>query len=96
MAAIQGAINSMLGSASHAVKTVQSYAAKAISPITGATAGAIEMSATASRISAQQLAAQRAAQSSRDAIQAKTAQRQKFAGYLTKQVDKEGDETWQA
>lgn len=98
MASIQGSINSMLGSASHAVSMVKSYRASmakqpmAKQPPAGNTHPAAEPTPTRStRVSVQQLAAQRAKQSAADAVAAKITQRRNFMEYLAQRPATIGD-----
>lgn len=81
MGSVQGSINSMLGSVSQAIKTVQKYASAAISPQTAA-AGMASGKVAEAASSIQQLAAERARKSSKDAVAAKAIQRSAFMDHI--------------
>lgn len=90
MASIQGSINSMIGSASHAIRSVKTYEAIkarriAESAKEGATAATGMVPAAPSGISPQQQAAAKAQQSVKNAIEAKKIQRRNFMDYLSRQ-----------
>lgn len=78
MGAIQGAINSMIGSASHAVRAVGAYQALKAKNDAAATKGA-------EGTSPQAQARDRAMQSAANEQQAKSTQRRNFLEYLKKQ-----------
>lgn len=89
MNSIQGSINSMVGSASRAIMAVKGYQALQTKKAEQAEKAQAKQTAQAQKqagiASKQQLAAQRAKQSARDAIEAKKTQRRSFMEYLAKQ-----------
>lgn len=86
MAGIQGAINSMLGSASHAVKAVQGYVGKTTGAPVSGLSGEVKPT-TLAMPSLQQQAAERARQSARDAIEAKGKQQTDLASHMSKIIE---------
>lgn len=86
MGTIQGAINSMIGSTSHAIMAVKGYQAmKAKQAAAAEKKLAADQKKAVRAASVQQMAAERAKQSAADAIEAKRTQRRNFMEYLKKQ-----------
>ncbi len=88
MASIQSAINSMIGSASHAVIAVRGYQelrAKQAAKAEKAAQKSITKREQPQAKSVQEMAASRAKQSAENAIKAKSKQRRNFMEYLAKQ-----------
>lgn len=87
---IQGSINSMIGSASHAISIANRLSSQASSQAPSETAQTGAAPAQP-HISVQQQAAQRAKQSAADAVEAKRTQRRNFMTYLQQRPAMIGD-----
>ena len=93
MASIQGAINSMIGSAGSAIRTVQGIGQSFKQAGQETPAAKSQKTKVAKQISPQEVAAQQAMQSAANEQQAKKSQKRKFSEYLAKMPVSLGSET---
>lgn len=87
---IQGSINSMIGSASHAIMAVRGYRELTKKKAAAAKTKQMASQKTIGTSSPQEIAAQQAKQSAQNAVTAKKAQRRSFKDYLAQQTSSLG------